>query len=165
MNDDYPFIAEHLSRVVSCGGVLLRHEHDWKITGENVDSFGNKSYGLTPVGTDIWYIPKCSFDESLELLGLFGFPGKGICGDDENIRALSIAMILDLRSGRNCAITNVGSQIVNVERIDGPAFAAEEMTRLLEFNQAHFGIKYSKAEFRDLRRLYCRKGFFVIGRM
>ena len=74
-------------------------------------------------------------------------------------------MILDLRSGRNCALTNIGSQMVNIERINGPAFAPEEMTRLLEFNQAHFGIKYSKAEFRDLRRLYCRKGFFVIGRM
>lgn len=143
----------------------MRHEHDWKVTAESFDAWGNKSCQLAPDKTDVWYLPKCTFEESLELLQVFGFPGRHICHNSESVRQLSMAVLLELKRSRGLAIVSITSEAVNVERVDGPEFSTAEMTRLLEFNQAYFSIKYTKTEFFDLRRLYRRKGFCILGRM
>jgi len=165
INDDSPFINEHLKAVVGQGGLLLRHEHDWKVTEEDIDHWGNKGYKLAPTGTDMWYVPECGFNESLELLGIFGFPGRGVCEEPGRILKLSKALLVDLRRGRTIGVYSVTSGTVSVEHVAGKGFTTEEMTRLLRFNEMHFGIKHSKGEFLDLRRLYRRAGFFILGAM
>lgn len=166
MNDDYPFIVAHFKGVVNEGGVLFRHEHDWKAVGESVDHFGNTSYELAPTGTDIWYVPRCSFEDSLELLDLFGFPNSEVCQQPEEVCGLSKSLLLDLSRHRCIAILSITSDSLYVERAGpGADFTTEEMTRVLDFNREHFGVKHSKSFLRDLRKHYRQKGFFVLGKM
>jgi len=165
INEDYPFMTRHLKAVASEGGVLFRHEHDSKVIGESVDPFGNTNYQLGPTGTDIWYLPQCSFEDSLKLLDAFDFPEPDACKDPGEVRRLSKSLLLDLSETRLIAMLSITSDSLYVERVGpGAEFTTEEMTRVLDFNQTHFGTKHSKSFLRDLRKHYRQKGFFVLGK-
>jgi hypothetical protein len=165
LNDDHPFIRKHLAAVMSDGGLILRHEHDWKITEETIDYWGNRGYKLDPVGTDIWYFPECTFEESLRLPALFGFPIKKECPNPAMALELSIALIRNLAQDRKIAIIDVRSKSLNIELVQGSDFTTEEMTRLLEFNEAHFRVKREKWEFLEYRKMFRQKSFFLLGAM
>lgn len=165
INDDYPFIAAQFRGAVSEGGVLFRHEHDWKVVGESVDPFGNKTCQLAPTGTDIWYVPRCSFQDSLALLDLFGFPSPSVCEHPDEVRRLAKDLLLDLGTKRPIALLSITSDSLYAERVGpGAQFTTEEMTRVLDFNREHLGVKHSKSFLRDLRKRYRQKGFFVVGK-
>lgn len=163
---DHPFIEERLPWVAAEGGVLVRHRHEWTmIPAPAVNPGVPAGYTLAPARADFWYIPRCSFEESLGLLETFGFPSSSVCNAPEEVRRLAQALILELAKQRKLVWMTIAPDIVDIQRLEGPDFTTEEMTRLLAFNQAHFGITYSKAEFLDLRRWYRRNGFCILGRM
>jgi len=78
---------------------------------------------------------------------------------------LSIALIRNLAQDRKIAIIDVRSKSLNIELVQGSDFTTEEMTRLLEFNEAHFRVKREKWEFLEYRKMFRQKGFFVLGAM
>jgi hypothetical protein len=165
VNIDHPFIEEHLISLIREQAVLVRHLHDAHIVEEIVNTGGITGYKLASLTADFWYLPKCSYEQSLGLLETFGFPSPKVCSLSTEVRRLAQGLLLELGQTRTLALLTVASDIVFVKRVEGSDFTTEEITLILEYNQAHFGMEYSKTEFMDLRRLYRRKGFFILGCM
>lgn len=163
---DDSFMQEHLPSALREGAVLIHHMHEpVLIPANSTTPSGLRGFTAVPTGADFWYIPHSSFQDSLKLLECFGFPGGAVFPNAMDVRNRTISLLKELEQGRRITLVTITSDTIRTQRIEGNEFTTEEMTRLLRFNEANFGIEYAKSEFLDLRRLYLRKGFFVLGRM
>jgi hypothetical protein len=158
------FIEPRLASVVAEGGVLLRHGYDPVVTREIIDErTGLKGYQYALPEADLWYLPKCSFEQSLGLLDTFAFPSQRICLAPARGRKLVKDLLLDLSQNRRIAIVNMMSEGILVELIDKDMpFTTPEMTRVLKVNESEFGVKHSKGFWLDLRKHFRKKGFFAL---
>src|SRR5687768_7997935 len=73
------YVSEHLRSIIDDGGLLLQRVQNPKNIREVVNPGGIVSYQYDLPDVELWYLPRCSFEQSLDLLNVFGFPGESIC--------------------------------------------------------------------------------------
>ncbi len=160
------FVSEHLESVVGAGGVIFRYSCPDHYRIEEVLPGGIRAYRYAMPKVDLWYLPKCSFEESLGLLDFFKFPDASICLAQQDVRQLVKHILRDIANQRIITMVAIEPHAVVIEQIgSGESLATEDVSRVLGFNQQHFGVEYSKAELRDLKSNYRQKRFFVLGKV
>ena len=166
LTDEYPFKVAHVKDVNHSGGLLFQRFHEPRNKREVQHPGGLVGYQFDLPEIEMWYLPQCSFEESLGLLDTFAFPSPNVCDRPEEVLTLSKNVLRKIGSTRHIALTAIAPEAVSVENVEpGQPFSKVEITGILEFNERHFSIRRSQSESQDLRRLFRSKGFFVLGRM
>lgn len=158
------FVRDHLESAASAGSALLRHFCPGDLGEQVVNPGGIIGFKPGPPQIELWYLPKCSFEMSLDILDLFGFPDPHICENPERTRKMAKDLLLDIAAHRMLSLVTIGSEFIVVEQTGpGEPLNTDDMRRVLEFNQQHLGAVYGQGWKRSLRSHYRRKGFFVLG--
>jgi|GEM_PF-5297425 hypothetical protein len=166
LEEESLFLAEHLGEVVAQDGALFQRFHEVSELREVVHPGGYVGYQCDPPDIEMWYFPQCSFEESLGLLDGFGFPSRRVCSRPEEVRFLSKNLLREIAKTRRIALSAITPEAVTVENFDPEtALGVDEINGVLEFNQRHFGVHRNESEARDLRGVFRKKDFFVLGHM
>ena len=160
---EYDFMKQHLLEVRSNGGVIFRREFEPRATQTLVDPWGNKGFKYDAPQAELWYLPHCSFRDSLELLDAFQFPSSSAEANSEYRRERCREILLELAAHRDIAVLNFAPSSIFVQVVRGAKVDAEDVARVLQFNSEHFQIEYEKDDYQDLLAQYVHKQIFVLG--
>jgi hypothetical protein len=147
--------------VVADGGILVTRQRD-SIRGDPIGPHG--TYRPTLVPSEIWYLPRCSFEESLQCLKFFGFPSA------EKTRNPPISMtkfrefLFQLAAGRHLTMVRASSSTAQYQLVSGPPFTRAEILAVLKFNDVEFGAQREKWEHREYVKLFLKDQFVILGR-
>jgi hypothetical protein len=156
--------------VARAGGNLVTRLYDPTLFESGVTPNGEKTYKATFVSPELWYTPRCTFEESIQCLKFFGIPGakdrypgaKGVIPSNpcmENIKDFLNGLTLS----RSLTMNRVSPAIAQYKLVEGRRFTREEMMDVIRFNDVEFGASREPRERREYIKTFLANNFFVIG--
>lgn len=156
--------------VVAQGGILVTRLRDSLYYQSGVGPMGQATYKSILVPSELWYLPRCTFKESIDSLGFFGFPGakdrfpgaKGTSNPTESMKNFK-GFLARMDVDRKLTMNRVGSSTAQYKLVKGPAFTKEEMLDVLKFNDIEFAASRENWEHREYIKTFLAHQFFVLG--
>jgi hypothetical protein len=161
---------KYSASVVSQGGILVTRLRDPVFYQSGVTPRGAPTYKADSVPSELWYLPSCTFEESIESFGFFGFPRargqlpyeKGISNAVEGMKRVK-EFLEHITIGRELTMGGISSTTVHYKLMKGRAFTKEEMLDVLKFNDVEFAASREKWEHREYIKTFLAHQFFVLG--
>jgi hypothetical protein len=156
--------------VVAQGGGLVTRLRDSLFYVSGVAPSGANTYKAVHFPAELWYLPRCTFEESRQCLGFFGFPAemdqspgsKGVSNPAESMKRVR-GFLERMAMARVLTMDGVSSTTVQYRLVKGAAFTRKEVLDVLNFNDVEFGASRERWERREYIKMFLAHQFFVLG--
>jgi hypothetical protein len=152
----------HIGSVIAEGGALVLHQRDPSVIGVDILFNGARSPRLELLPEQLWYLPNCSFEDSLDCLPFFGFPSDRAVTCPQESLTKCRRHIERLTIGRTLALECVSSRTINLKLTGGLSITKDEALRILDFNTEEFAAKRAKWEHREYVKIFTG-GYIILG--